>query len=336
MVTLKTIASSCGLSISAVSQILNNRSCDYSSESTRRLVRETARRLGYRRNYGYRLMRGQRTRTVTVLTSMAHSRNEENIRVLILLILDCLEQEGYTCMLGSFGEDEEANLDKVREYISRGTEHFIILHTPVGYKKIEELIEGSGKTLMAVSPCFRRHVYVSSYAATKELVSFLRSQCGDDMRILLASNHINEHNPRLRAFCTGFPELSAAEVISAFVRSYSEFHFNKNRYIQESFNAAYAWTEELLRREPDVTGIICGNDNFALGAASYIVKSGRRLGKDILLAGFNDDTAVQQYPYPISSGNHDWDKRVKQIVHHALQEGECRKIFDARAVIRKA
>ena len=67
-VSLKSIACRCGLSVSTVSQILNGRR-NYCSEEQIARVRKLAAEMGYQPNIGYKIMVGEKTRTVAILFS---------------------------------------------------------------------------------------------------------------------------------------------------------------------------------------------------------------------------------------------------------------------------
>ena len=74
---LKIIAERAGLSQSTVSQILNRKANDFSSEETRQRVFALASELGYKQNFGHKLLRGDKTRTVGVLLGMHRITLEE-------------------------------------------------------------------------------------------------------------------------------------------------------------------------------------------------------------------------------------------------------------------
>ena len=103
--TLRDVAQSCHLSVPTVSQILNNRASNFSSEETRRLVRETAERLGYQPNLGYKLMRGISTKTVALVIGHANIKDFEYIRKFIFLILERLSSEGYSVYIETMPDD---------------------------------------------------------------------------------------------------------------------------------------------------------------------------------------------------------------------------------------
>lgn len=66
-VTLKDIAQECGLAVSTVSNILNNNATSFASEAARKKVRETAERLGYKRDYLSSSLRTRTTKSVGLI-----------------------------------------------------------------------------------------------------------------------------------------------------------------------------------------------------------------------------------------------------------------------------
>ena len=95
-VTLKIIAERAGLSQSTVSQILNRKANDFSSEKTRQMVFQLANDLGYKQKFGHKLLRGDKTRTVAILLGMNRVALEEQVQTLILKLLDRLENRNYS------------------------------------------------------------------------------------------------------------------------------------------------------------------------------------------------------------------------------------------------
>lgn len=58
-------------------------------------------------------------------------------------------------------------------------------------------------------------------------------------------------------------------------------------YLNWSRDAAFRWVSALLRRNPQVSGIWCANDDMALGAVDAAIAEGRRPGADVLIVGMN-------------------------------------------------
>ena len=109
-------------------------------QETRQRVRQIAKNLGYRTNFGYRLMQGQKTHTVAIMVGEAYVTSEEHYNELIVRLMNKFDRLDYSVYFKTFTYSAEANLEKVRELISRGVEHFVFLGDPVGYWDAEKEI----------------------------------------------------------------------------------------------------------------------------------------------------------------------------------------------------
>ena len=128
-VTLQTIADRVGISRSAVSQILNRRSNDFSSQETRDKVFSAARELGYRQKFGHKLLRGDKTGTICILLASEEQSREEHIRELTLQLLRETAKLGRSCYLESCRGNSD-NVKMVQSLIERGTDVFIAADAP--------------------------------------------------------------------------------------------------------------------------------------------------------------------------------------------------------------
>ena len=79
-VTLKEIAAAVNLAVPTVSQILNGKKNFCSAEQCEK-VRETAKKMGYIANIGYRIMTGMETRTVGIMVACEEQMQEHHTRV---------------------------------------------------------------------------------------------------------------------------------------------------------------------------------------------------------------------------------------------------------------
>ena len=208
--SLKDIAQECGVSVSTVSQILKNSPRDYSPEQTRAKVRETARKLGYRRNYGYRLMRGQKTMTVAIMASMEHMRSEEHVSKLVIELMSCFDHHGYASYFNTFVYDAQENLNKVRDLLARGVECFVAVGAPVGHKELEREIEEQGGYLISTSREFRNHIFMSDLSASRRIVCYLYERAGEDFCFFPCSNPLPG---RFAALKEVFKHLSQEELL---------------------------------------------------------------------------------------------------------------------------
>ena len=124
--TLKIIAERAGLSQSTVSQILNRKANDFSSEKTRQMVFDIANELGYKQKFGHKLLRGDKTHTVAILLGMHRVGLEEQVQALILQLLDRLENKNYGAYLVTLSDNVSKNLETIKElHNTHLQEHFL-------------------------------------------------------------------------------------------------------------------------------------------------------------------------------------------------------------------
>ena len=331
-VTLKKIAEVCGLSVPTVSQIINNRPNNYSSEKTKALVLNTARELGYRKNFVYSLMHGEKTHTVALMVHMHRGMHEEYLRDLIIRIARLLEERNYTCYVAALGQEGEENIRKIREYLSRGVGCFICLNNPVGYERIAALVEKSGALLTGISDSCRRYVMIDCQQPFKDLIAYVRSRVGENYRFLTLKDSFQ--SLRWAVFSDLYPELDQAALQKRYFRFLEPFEELPELFQEQAFTAGFQTAQKILREEPAVKALVCVNDAFAVGAAAGVRKSGRIVGKDIIITGFNNDSALRYHPDPVSTIDLNWDKHVEVLVDHALSKKNCQLKFQGRLIIR--
>ena len=330
--SLKDIARECGLSVSTVSQILKNSPRDYSSEQTRAKVRETAQRLGYRTNYGYRLMRGQKTMTVAILLSFDHMRSEERISKLIIELIGCFNSRGYASYFNSLSYDAAENLNIVRDLLARGVECFVSIGTPFGCGELEKEIEERGGYLIGTERDLRNYIYLDAAQASFRLIEHLREKAGDDFCFFYCDPLPKNRFAALRRHFRGMSMEEITQRYTCKCRSALEC---REDYADFAFAAGYAATESACGKNPDLRAFFYQNDAYALGGIAWLMRNGREIGRDVFVAGHNNDTAVRNAPYPVSSADHEWKRHAPLFVEKTLKHEPCRLVLPTTPHIRE-
>ena len=309
-ITLRDVAKSCNLSVPTVSQILNNRASNFSSEETRRLVRETAERLGYQPNLGYKLMHGMSTKTVALVIGHANMKDFEYIRKFIFLILERLSREGYSVYIETMPDDWSKRHDAMLNLIQRGAEHFISIGKPCEWEDLDDLEQRTGITMMTFSSEYRNSVNVNVEKGVSLLLEHcLERKCRkiraitswDTARCNALSKVLHLKKEELHTIIYPLPPLVANSPEDQLV---------------EHMELGYAKTKELFEKEPDTDGVLYLSDYFAIGGANYLQKTGRVIGKEVHLIAFNHTLAVQAYPYPVSSASLNLEQVVTYIIEN--------------------
>ncbi len=302
-VTLKEIEQEVKVSRQAISAVLNNKSNCRVSEKVRMRILEVAREKGYRGNFGYKVMRGNATQTAAVIISSERRRHDEFIQNLLLFLLDKLDSLGYAVYSNNnMGQDRKANLERICDLMQRGVEHFIFIGTPVGYGEIISEITSRGKTHIGFQSSMPRDISYNATYGVEEIVRYFQAQAGDNFAFFLQKSKSGSYNfQRFQALINLYPHMSAGEILDKFVMEIPRFQWEELSFADKMFEYGYQCAEKAVRERPELKAFFFMADGFALGAAAYFHKCGKVIGKDVLLAGVNNDSAVRYHVCPISS-----------------------------------
>lgn len=335
-VSLKQIAEKSGVSVATVSQILNSRSGNYSSEETKSRVRTIARELGYQVNFGYRLMLGQKTKTVAILNSMPEMNFEEYILKLIILLISGFDKLGYSTYCNTFSSNPEKNLNKIRTLVNRGVEHFVFLGCPFGHEEMQRELATYKLPMVSSSPTMNRHVGKDSMAGAEAIFRNLIERLnGDNFKLICQHREARQENDRIQALMNIFPDLSLEQIIDRYLFCHANIDFDIDDYTRIAYETAGTATGRLLESFPD-TGAICYmNDTLAVGGGRFLLGNGRERFRHILLAGFNNnESVIRNFPLPITSVSFDLNEIAELLIQNALHDGPCRLMLYPKIHIR--
>ena len=319
-VSMRKIAEVAGVSVATVSHVLNNRS-NVCTEATAERIRKVASELGYRVNFGYKLMHSIPTRTVAVLAATEYGSNKEYIRELTLRLLTEFGNNGYAAYFCTLPLSETAGRAKVDEFLARGVENFVFIGMPLGVEQIVKDIEAAGAG-MIFNSAFKNHRYIASDSASAvtEQLKYLRQKCGEDFRFFCSQSTISGRDDRAEALRRTFPELEFPEIIRRFtIETPSEGMIDEN-YFEVIFNQSRTQTRELLCEQPHIRGLAYTNDIAAMGGATAVMALGRT---DCIISGFNGDHAAVNFPYPIITARPDIGELVKLLACNAISKDPC-------------
>lgn len=330
---LRTIAERLGLSQSTVSQILNRKACDFSSERTRSRVFALARQLGYKQRFADKVLRNEPTGTVAVLVATHNILLESHIQALIFLLLQYFNQDDYEFYLRIIAGDVESNLQVVKDLLDRGVDRFVCIGCPTGLQKIEDLVQERGRFLIGYGELFRRQVTSSVSTFIETTISmFLRKGRKNFCYFLSDSQKIS----RVAAVRNLFPELTTDEIINKHIRFLDfkeELPFLGNSFFNGTdllVQCGYERTKMLMEERPETDAILYLSDYYMLGGVQYLTEKGVHIGKDILLCGSNNIDAVRNHIVPLAS----WEFNLEQMAKTLYKGSGGNKVF-AKDVLRK-
>lgn len=266
--TLKTIAAETGLAIATVSRALKD--APDIGEDTKKRVRETAARLGYRPNRaGVRLRTGKTNVIALALSTEADVMNHTS--KLLYSIAEALRGTAYHLVVTPFFPDQDP-MDPIRYIVETGSADGVVLNqTQPDDPRVRYLAERGfpfathGRTNMGINhPYYDFDNEEFGRIGVRELVKRGRK------RLLLVAP------PRAQSYAshmiTGFAEeaalLGATFEVSAEVNS------------DAGAAAVEAYVTARMASEPAIDGIVCGSTTSAMAAVAGAENAGLRINQD--------------------------------------------------------
>lgn len=294
MITLKEIAKECGVSTVTVSNILNGK--PNVSEETRKKVLAEIKRTGYRPNTVARNLRKRSSKTVAVI---AEDTEQFTTPEIVEGIMSCLEKKGYSIVL--------KNLRLYARWQDRWYDDKSAFHSvldPVLQEFQASMVDGiiyiAGHA-REIS-CFNEDInipFVMTYGysadanipsivlddekAAFEIVSYLISKGHRKIGVIGGF----ESNMHTQLRLTGYKKA----LKKAGIKINSEFV----KFAGWELEDGYAVSKELISK--GVSAVFCMADRLAGGLYKYLSEAGLKAGKDISVAGFdNQDIAAYFIP----------------------------------------
>lgn len=327
-VTIRDVAKSCGVSAATVSQILNRRESNYSSQATRALVRRRAKEMGYQPNFGYRLMHGLPTCMAAIVLGAPATIRDEYIQELERLLCTRLSDMGYAVCIAPMPQDREARPAVLDNLIQRGVEQLILIGPVFDNRKLAELARERQVTITGYESGYENDIHVDVESGMLQLLEHFRRRARSCIRAV-----IEPEICRCSALSRFFGRKIDAE--SPEVTAFRTLHrAEEGNYVQQAFDTGYRKTAELLARTPETDAIFYHSDYFALGGAKCLLDHGRVVGRDVLISGFNETRAVSTYPFPISSVSHDVPRIADRLLASFREESSGKFVIAPQVILR--
>lgn len=289
MVTRKDVAEIAGVSVTAVSRVVNN--SGYVAKEKREAVLKAVKKLGYRASPVAVAMQKKATRQILFFNKdLSNAYNIDLYRGMI----QYATKFGYMIVLSGTWD-----IERIKTMLIDG----VILPSEVTTEKYVKAIQNAMKipTVSAsYGSCVMRPKHIpfieaDTYIAMETMLDYIMEK--GHKKIALASPYINaENNPRCAAYKTiMYPILK---------NKLDEYMFfcedtpDSNDFIEEDF---FKYGEKLAQAiyesGIDATAVVCFNDDTAIGVIHELQRLGVRIPEDISVAGI-DGLNIGNYIYP--------------------------------------
>lgn len=276
-VTLKDIAQSVNLSISAVSLVLNDRPCRIPEEK-KKLIRETAAKMNYVPNHSAQKLVGVQGKLLGIIIPNVRNAHLTSIFHAVMVLS---ESRGWQCVVADCDESPQKDLSNIRMLMSLGVSAMVIIPsvaaTPSDYQAYQELLSNFdgpvvfGRRVPGVEiyyPSVFVDVARCSYLLTDHLL-----RLGHRRIAVLAGKHLV--NPDyLRGIRQAFTEHGVSEEgLRLFEFSYEPI-------------TVYNQAEDIVNKQ--FTAVICLSDDYAFIFYDAMRRQGKRIPEDISVVGMNN------------------------------------------------
>lgn len=200
---------------------------------------------------------------------------------------EALEKMGYKMIMKDPGTDPEEQAVQIKEMIEEGIDAIIL--SPVDWEKITpslQALKEAGVRIINVDTQVKEMDYVDAYIGSDNYSAGyicgedLISKCPEGGKIaILECPTQNSINDRI----TGFEEaLSGAE---------KGFEVVARADTAGEFDRALEEAQDIIKEYPDITAIMCGNDQIAVGATTAVNVA---RAEDVLIYGVDGSPDIKK------------------------------------------
>jgi len=278
-ITLKNIAEECGLAVSTVSNILNNQKSSFASQKVKKLVKETAKRLGYRKDYLSVSLRTKQTKSI----GLCIDRVQDPTRAFFInTFVTAFNKIGYEVAINEHLGNPDAAIDTVNFFSDRYKDGIIL------FTDFLRDIGGKTKTL---------------------LEAIENSQCkvigiGSELKDRLPSLDIEREWAFIDAL-TRLERLGSQNILIVYKTDvefrgrisllYKENYFHLSETY--SLNDFVKGWKELNKSGKKIDGIFFRTDEIAIPALNYFLREGIKVPEDLKVISF-DHFPFSEYTMP--------------------------------------
>jgi DNA-binding LacI/PurR family transcriptional regulator len=280
--SIRDVAAAAGVSYQTVSRVINAHPSVRGS--TREVVLAAIEELGFRPNRAARVLRGGLARTVTVLTP---NTTLYGYQAALQGIEEAARAVGFAVGVLVVEEAPPQEVaDTVRRAVEPGGSFIVIAYDQAGTMALEAVPPGIPMAALVETPAGdlgreRPWVWLDDRKAAVQATRYLLSLGHQTVRYLAipSSTHTSQRQAGWR---------EALEEAGAPVPDPLQCGWTP----RSGYEAG-----RLLAADPEVTAVLCGNDDLALGVMRAMHAAGRAIPGDVSIVGF-DDTPVSEFLTP--------------------------------------
>ncbi|MFD7509826.1 LacI family DNA-binding transcriptional regulator [Streptomyces sp. NPDC059853] len=311
--SIRDVADAAGVSYQTVSRVINGHSSV--RPATRARVEAAIATLGFRRSATAHALASGRTRALTVLTS---DTTHYGYAAALQGIEEAARAASFAVGISVLESDEEAEVrDAVRRATDSGGGLIVIAYDRPGVRALH-LVPDHARMVAAVETPATTPPPGSPWVWTDDRAAAHRMT-----RHLLGLGHRTVHY-------LAIPSTTDTGDGSQRAAGWRDALREAGRPVPEPRPAGWEPADgyaagRLLARDPEVTAVLCGNDDLALGVLRALREAGREVPRDISVAGFDDAPHAAYLTPALTTVRLDFTglgRACFALLHGLLEEGE--------------
>lgn len=279
MATIRQVAARAGVSIAAVSRILNNDETYKATEETRKKVMEAVRELDYTPSPSYAKRKKAVKNKIGVFTRLTEERTKDSYYSAILNgISDYIRRKGYEL---EFVQSQYDIVDpqSLQTLLSKNICGLVLMNP------LDE------KTLALIRSKVKHIVGIDTDIHEIDNIRYNRFEAG-----MYAMNYLIDNGHKKIAFIGSFGDTNGKIIYPGRFDAYEKAMRNNNLPINPEWIIDCKWTrqicfdktQELMRSTDRPTALFIASDYMAIASISAMHESGLRVPEDVSVVGISD------------------------------------------------
>lgn len=304
MITIKEVSELAKVSQSTVSRALNGHPTV--KEANRNKVFEAIEQLGYKPNAFAQALASSRSNSIGMLVG---SLDGPFYGPLMHYAEDTVRQKNNYLIVTSGQESYEKEQDSINFLRSRQVDGLIIHSDKLSDDELIKVVEDNTSTIIlnrCIPEVAEHCIYIDNelggYLATKHLLELGHT------RVACITGQLSKGDSRDR--------------LQGYRNALAEFglQYDANLVVEGRFdhNGNHDKARRLLDRAPDISAIFCQNDNIALAVYDIAIERGIKIGKDLSVVGFDNDSHSQHIRPRLTTVNFPVEEMGTEAAHGVL------------------
>lgn len=294
-VTIKDVAKAAGVSISTVSNALND--VDVLKQETKEHILNVAKQLNYFPNQQGRLLKSKSSQHIMFITA---TLSGPYFNRLIEALNTLCNAHQYTLHIVI----AQSETDLKEAILGNRYDGYIVFMPHITHDALEAYQQASSRPIIAID---------------RKLDTTIKSVTFDnDLTVYTLTKSLIDSGSQSFLFLSGREDMYDAQSRKfGFLKALQEVTTTTHTLLQGDFTkeTAYTLVKQHLTHTPDhYDAVVCANDQMAIGALDALKELGYSIPKDLKLVGFDNIELCEYMTPPLTTINNDLDLLAKECI----------------------